>query len=228
MTFQEIVNAVVAETGRPDMDSSQGGDGQIQQYVQKATAFLHSMDFFFRDIVPVTVQFDLPAYIQTLQTPIFPRYRSLAYARKNDPTMGQYQQNPSLLPPLFDSNHAVNWKQSMAMFTQIALDKIFDEYGYGTEKLDVMYQAGDTVFFKSSSSFSNILFAYYAFPDINPQTYTSWIARDFPFAIVSVASANIFDATGKDAAARKLDSPDGTIAFWTRNILMSNIEMQGR
>lgn len=100
------------------------------------------------------------------------------------------------------------------------------------KKLNVMYQAGDTIFFKSNSSFQNILFGYYAFPNVdiseNGKNYSSWIARDFPFAITSVASANIYDTTGKTEASKRLSAPDGQITTWTRSILISNVEAQGR
>jgi hypothetical protein len=232
MDFGELVAAVVTDTNRPDMDSSQGGDGQIQQAVARATAYLHTVDFFIRDIKKINIQFDQPAFIQTLETTILPRYRALSYARKNDPKLATFQQNPTLLPPLYNSHLALNFVQSMAMFTKIDIDHIFDDYGYSSEKLNVMYQAGDTLFFKSDSSFSNMLFGYYAFPNVdttnNGENFESWIARDFPYAIISVAISAIFNNTGKADVAKKYDAPDGSIATWTRNLILSNIELQGR
>lgn len=232
MNFQELVNAVVTDTNRPDMDSSQGGDGQIQQAVIRATAYLHGIDYFLKDIKEVTVQFDKLAYIQVLDTSVLPRYRALSYARKNDPTLSTFQQNPTILPPLMNNQGAVNFKESMAMFTVVNVDKIFDIYGYESERMNVMYQAGRNINFKSPSAFQNVLFAYYQYPVAdstnNGANYQSWIAEEFPFAIISVAISNIFNNTGKQDAARKYDAPDGQIALWTRNLLLSNIEMQGR
>lgn len=232
MNFQELVDIVVQSTGRPDMDSSQGGDGYIQTCIATATAYLHGIDFFFKDIIPVQVQFDQANYIQTLNTQVMTRYRLLSWARKNDISLAKYQQNPTILPPLFNNFGALNYSGSMSKFVVITPDQIFDEEGYGSEKTNVCYQAGDTIFFKSNSAFVNILFGYYAFPNVdiseNGKNFSSWIARDFPFAITAIASANIFNTSGKTEAAKRLETPDGAIATWTRNILISNIEAQGR
>lgn len=232
MTFQELVAVVVNDTSRPDFDSSQGGDGTIQIAVARATAYVHGIDYFFKDIKTAQVQFDQPAFIQVLDTTIFSRYRSLSYARKNDITLTTFQQNPNILPPLWNSFGAVNMQESMAMFEAINVDKIFDIYGYQSERVNVMYQTGSKVNFKSQQAFQNILFGYYQYPNVdttdNGKNYDSWIARELPFIITSIATANIFNATGKQDAARKYDAPDGTIALWTRNLLLSNVEIQGR
>jgi hypothetical protein len=167
MDFPTLVAEVVKDTNRPDMSSLQGGDGQIEQKVASSTLYLHSMDYFLKDILEASVIFDQAAFIQTLDTTEFPRFRSLAYARKDDPTLSSFQQNPSILPPLFNSSGAVNMQQSMAMFELITADSIFDELRYGSEKLDVMYQAGDVVNFKSSSSFKQLRFGWYAFPNVD-------------------------------------------------------------
>lgn len=241
MNFQQLVDGVVTETNRPDMDSSQGGDGQIQQRVASATLYLHSMDYFYKDIIPTNVIFDQKAFIQQLNTDMFPRYRSIAWCRKNDPTLATYQQNPTLLPPIKNdpfSNYPVTISEIMAFFTVIRPDKIFDgaisgaASPYNTEALNVIYQAGDTIYFKSRTAFNNILFGYYAFPNVdttnNGQNFSSWIARDMPYAIITMAASTIFAATGKQEASRKYDAPDGVVTRWVNNILLSNIEAEGR
>lgn len=241
MNFSELVAATVNETSRPDMDSSQGGDGQIQQRISSATLYLHSMDYFYKDIIPTNVIFDQKAYIQQLNTDMFPRYRSIAWCRKNDPTLSTSQQNPTILPPITNdpfTNFPIPSAESMAFFTVIRPDKIFDgalsgaASPYNTEMLNVIYQAGDTIYFKSRSAFNNVLFGYYAFPNIdttnNGANFSSWIARDFPFAIITMAASNIFAATGKQEASRKYDAGDGIVQRWINNILLSNIEAEGR
>lgn len=232
MNFSDLVTKVVNDTNRPDMDSSQGGDGQIQDKIINSTLYLHTLDYFYKDIQKTQIVFDAPAYIQQLETQVFPRYRALAYARKDDPTMAVYQQNPSILPPLFNSFGAVNFAQSMPMFKEIKPDKIFDIYGYESERLDVMYQAGDLINFKSSSNFQFLLFAYYAFPNVDISNdganFDSWIARDFPFAIIYHAASAIFSSTGKQEVARKYDGPGGHVPTWINNLLISNISMTGR
>jgi len=241
MDFSGLVNSVVIETNRPDMDSSQGGDGQIQERISAATLYLHSMDYFYKDIIPAQVVFDQKLYIQQLNTDVFPRYRSIAWCRKNDPSLATFQQNPTLLPPIIDPSGgltAINFNEQLAFFTVIRPDKIFDgpQSGawspYNVEEMNVIYQAGDTIFFKSRTAFNNVLFGYYAFPNIdnsnNGENYSSWIARDFPYAIVAIAASAIFAATGKQEASRKYDSPDGIVQRWINNILISNIEANGR
>lgn len=239
MNLAQLSAAVVVETKRPDFDAFSGGDGTIQQKIAAATLFLHGMDFFFKDVSETLVVFDQSAYIQQLDTTEIPRFRSMHAARKYDPTLQTSQLNPTILPPLFNSVGAVNPTQSMAFFEVIDADKIFDIYHYKQERMDVAYQAGDTLNFKSSSSFAQMLLDYFTWPNIDTSVngnYSSWIARDHPFAIVYHAASSVFSMIGKQEASRKYDSPTnpaangqpGLVQQEINNILLNNVTVQGR
>lgn len=234
MNFSELVAAVIVETKRPDMGFiSTGGDGTIPQKIAAATLTLHGMDFFYKDIKTAQIAFDTAAYIQTLDIRGIARYRSCSFFRKNDPTLATYQQNPTILPPLFNNVGAVNFNQSMAFLELITPDDVLDSYG--AERIDVFYQAGDTLFIKSSSAVAFALFGWYAWPNADPGTdgsypnYDSWIAETFPFAIIYHASSSIFAQTGKQDQSRKYDNPQtGLVPEQIRNLLISNVTAQGR
>ena len=240
MNLAQLSAAVVIETKRPDMDTFSGGDGTIQQKIVAATLFLHGMDFFLKDIAETLVVFDQAAYLQTLDCTEIPMFRRMYYARKWDPTLQTYQQNPTILPPLFNSVGAVNPTQSLAFFKIIDADHIFDNYNYKQERTDVAYQTGDTLSFKSSSSFAQMLFGYYKFPNTDTsgtgQNFSSWIARDHPFAIIYHATSSIFAMIGKQESSRKYDSPaspvqngqPGLVQQEINKILLNEVTVQGR
>lgn len=240
MNLSQLSAAVVIETKRPDFDTFSGGDGTIQQKIAAATLFLHGMDFFLKDICETKVVFDAAGYIQQLDSTEIPRFRRMYYARKWDPTLQIYQQNPTILPPLFNSVGAVNPTQSLAFFEIIDADKIFDNYHYKQERADVAYQAGDTLTFKSSSSFAQMLFGYYQYPNVDTSSegknFSSWIARDHPFAIIYHAASSIFAQIGKQETSRKYDagaSPvqvgqPGLVQQEINKILLNEVTVQGR
>lgn len=237
MNFQELVDEVIAQTTRPDMGLiSNGGDGRIPRAILAATYKLHCLDYFFKDIQPARIVFDAAGYVQTLDTSVLPRYRSMAYIRKYDPSIDNSQLDPNILPPLYNNVGAVNPTQSMAFLDPITPAEVLDSYG--SERLDVYYQAGDTVFIKTSSSITQALFGWYRFPNIdssnNYANYDSFIAREFPYAITFSAVAAIYSAIGKQDQARKLESPynpktgeAGEVWMHVMALKRSNILVQG-
>lgn len=209
MNFTELVNAVITDINRPDMGFvSQGGDGQIPQAVVSSTLKMHGLDFFYKDIKTARIIFDTAAYIHDLDLTGFARFRSISYVRKDDPSLASYQQNPTLVPPLFSGTGAVNFKQSMHFLKILSPDDILDSYG--VEKLDVAFQAGDSLYIKSSSLLQYALIGWYAFPNVDTTivngvdgaNFYSWIARDYPYAIVYDASSAVLQSIGETDASR--------------------------
>lgn len=222
MTFTELVEAVYVETNRPDMVA------ETQNAILSSLLKLHCCEFFYKDIAQTDIVFDEARYVQTLGTNNFPRYRSLCYFRKNDPTLAAFQQNPSLLPPLY-SSAGLPTSTSMGFLKVITPDNIFDEYN--AEKLDVCYQAGQTLFMKSGTALQFGLVGYYQFPNLsptNPTQFTSWIATEMPWAVVYDAASAVLQKIGMTDAARKYDNPENGLAPTHRHILiMNNIVMNG-
>jgi hypothetical protein len=243
MTFNDIVNQVIVDTARPDMGPSVaggtytggvfpgGGDDRIPMRVASATLALHSFEgnFFYKDIVTSLVKFETTAFIQTLDVAALPRYRSLSYIRKWDPTLAAYQQNPLLIPPLYDSNGYLVSPTTLGLLEVLTNpNDIFDDYH--AEKVDVCYQVGNTIMIKSGSSINQALIGYYAYPNLDWSrgNYDSWIAREYGQAVVDTAVSFIFSAIGKQEQARKYDDPrTGLVPMWQRTIKNGNIQPQG-
>lgn len=222
MTLTELMNAVYTETNRPDLIA------ETQQKVFASIFKLHCMEFFYKDIATSEAIFDTAAYVQTIDTSAFPRYRSLSYFRKNDPSLLQYQLNPTLLPPLY-SGAGLPTATSMGFLTVITPDNILDEYR--AERLDVCYQAGGTLYIKASTAITYGLVGWYQYPNLStdPAAFDSWIAREFPYAIIFDAASGVLQSIGMTDAARKYDNEKDGLATTQRNIvIMNNIVAQGR
>lgn len=167
-TFAELCADVYTLTNRPDLVS------ETKLAVKAATLKAHQLDFFYKDIYEVGVQFDTSDYVQALEyRTISPRYRALKYIRKTDVsgTPGDFL---SVITPA------------------MSLDK------YGHQRDDICYAAGEVIQIKSSTSLQYILFGCYRNPDITENSYSSWIAVDHPYCIVYEAAASVFKLTGDD------------------------------
>lgn len=212
MLLPELIQAVYTETNRPDLVP------QTIQAIRASTLKMHTIDLFPKDIQEGQVVFDQTAYIQNISLFQIPRFRKSVFIRKNDPRYSAYQQNPTLNPPLIGGlpplGCSVGVKERLGFLRQIAPDNIFDEFG--TEKLDVWYQAGKTIWIKSAISIQYVLFGWYAFPNIDITTpdagvtypnFSSWIADERPFAIIYDATSSVLQKIGMTDAARKYDSP---------------------
>lgn len=237
MNFQELVAEVVRNTNRPDLGfTTDGGDEQIPKAVLSATLSLHLVDFFWRDISTMDVVFDMSAYIQTLDVSVIPRFRSLVYFRKWDPAFNASQLNPATFPPTRNGAYSVNSSTSLKMLEVLDLGGLFDSYG--TEKTDVCYAAGNTVFVKSSTILARGKLGYYSYPDLdisnNGARFTSWIAVNHPFAVIHKAEHIILLQTGDVDSARELVRPasnkddGGLLTSQVALLLRSNIEAVGR
>lgn len=231
MNFADLVENVVSDTGREDLGFvSDGGDGQILKAVFAAILAVHSADFFYKDISTAEMIFNSSAFIQSMDTTALPRFRALAYVRKWDPSYNAAQLNPSILPPLRDGSSLYNTTLALDFLELIDYDDIFDSYK--TEKQDVMYVAGTTVNMKSSTSMTMAKIGWYAHPflDIpnNGAGLVSWIAQEYPYAIIYKADSIIFNSTGDLDRSRKYDSPGGLVSEWIAKLIASNVTAKGR
>lgn len=242
MNFSDLVAQVINDSVREDMGFvSDGGDGRIPNAVFASTLYLHHLENFWKDIITVDVIFDNPTqYIQTLDRRVLKRFRSISYFRKWDPNYENEQLDPATLPPLFNGTSITNINLALKHLQIIDLGTggIFDSYG--TERQDVCYAAGDTIFIKSSTPLSQGKLGYYSSPflDISNvgNSYHSWIADEYPWAIIYHAEASIFTTTGDLDRARELNrpaipargDPGGLVAQNVAILLQNNIEVGGR
>jgi hypothetical protein len=195
MTLTELQNEVYLITNRPDMA------GRTLSAIRAATLRLHQMDFFAKDLFETGVVFSTPAYLQQLEyRPIVPRWRALKYIRKTD------------------SNQADN----LPFLTVVTPELIVD--AYGSNRSDICYMGSEVINIRSSTELQYILLGCYVNPAITETGYSSWIATEFPFAIVYEAAAEVFKSVGKTeefAAHRQMAQEQRQL------ILISNIQQVG-
>lgn len=216
--LSSIIDKVYTETVRPDYVD------ETLQAVLGSTLYLHTCDFFVRDIIANQAIFDNAAYIQTLDIQTMYRYRAIAYFRKYAPSLSTYQLDPSILPPLFDPITGSLVSRELLPLELITPTSILDDYGI--EKTDVFYVAGDTLFIKSSTALQYGLVGWYGFPQANVNLYNSWIAREWPYAIVYDAAWKVLSMTGNLEQAVKYKSADGQKGMaveMKNNLIISNI-----
>jgi hypothetical protein len=226
-----LVDSVYTETARPDLVA------ETLSAVINATLRMHCIDFWYKDINSAQIVFDAAGYVQVLDTTALPRFRSISYMRKNDPSLATYQQNPSILPPLTASFAGIPLSILLTMgFLKILTPTdILDDYG--AEKLDVAYQVGSSIMLKSSTSLQYVLAGWYAYPNVdtknNGLNFDSWIAREMPYAIIYAATSQIFQTIGQNDTSRKYDAPasrdfdGGLVQQQIRMLQISNTVAQG-
>lgn len=227
--FTDLVNRVVTETNRPDLTNT-----RIPQAIQAATTGIHGIDFFYKDILTADLIFEntptgIPAYIQEIDTALLQRYRALYELRKWDQSYNQFQLNPTILPPLFNNQFGspVGSGTALRSLDIITPDDIFDEFN--TEKYDVAYQAGSVIMIKSSTALQMCKIHWFARPNTdsgnNYDGYESWIANEYPMAIVYHASAAVFAATGmKDQADSIMRVPNKQVPGDTGGLYHTQIQ----
>lgn len=167
-TFAELCDDVYTLTKRPDLVSD------TKLAVKAATLKAHQLDFFYKDVAEIGVQFQLEDYIQSLEyRQLFPNFRAIKYIRKSD-----------VLGANGDFLRSITPAESLD--------------AYGAAKQDIYYVAGELIQIKSSTLLQYIFFGYYKNPNIVESSYNSWIALDHPYAIVYEAAATVFKTLGQD------------------------------
>lgn len=179
MDFQELVAEVVDITKRPDKVTS------IESAVKTATLKAHHSDYFFNDLVEVAVEFDYARYLQTFDPKqVVPRYRQVKYVRIWEGGMHGMPGN---------------------FLEHIQVEAALDNYGY--QRSDVFYMAGQFLQTRTSSPLCKVLFGCYVHPLVTPsENYSSWIADEYPGAIVYEAARTIFLQIGYQEQSRSMQA----------------------
>jgi len=176
-SFADLVSDVKIMTNRPDLDN------EIKLAVKAATLKAHQSDFYPKDLFETAIQWTPIDYFQSLDyRTLVPRWRSLKYIRKYDPT--------NTTTP------------SGKIFTIAQPENILDQYQLNRD--DICYLAGASIEIRSSTQDAYMLLGCYIFPDITEATYDSWIALDHPYAIEFEAASKIFKTTGDDAQSTQM------------------------
>lgn len=154
-------------------------DAETKLAVKAATLKAHHSDFYPKDIYEFTILWSPVAYTQSMDyRTLVPRWRAFKYLRKHDGT------------------------SATDFFTLLTPEEVLD--GYGIDKEDVCYIAGEQIEIRSSTEDTYMLCGCYRHPDITEAGYSSWIALDHPYAIVYEATAKIFKMIGFDEQAAQI------------------------
>lgn len=200
MNFTELCNEVINITKRPDLQSV------IEAAVRASTLKLHQKDFFYRDIVEVGVSFPDEEYITSFKpSDVVPRFRKPAYLRQW----------------LYDGTSAT-FGRGGKKYEPVELGNSQD--AYGCFKTDTYYMAGDLLQIRSSTALTHILFGAYVNPDITTDGYKSWIADEYPYAIVYDACVAVFRTIG---ANEQLQGVTQQAAEWLAILTINSIPQEG-
>lgn len=181
MTLTELIAEVYLLTNRPDLVS------QTLSAVRSATLAIHHTDFYYKDIFETAINFPQSEYLQQIEyQSLVPRWRSLKYLRKLDASSA-----PAVPGKFFDI---------------ITPEQVLDTYQI--ERNDVCYVAGIWIQIRSSTAFQYGLLGCYLNPIVGSTngTYESWIAVDYPWAIIYMAAANVSRMIGREKEARGFDA----------------------
>lgn len=185
MNFTDLVNEVYSLTNRPDLVN------ETQSAIRSATLRAHHLDFWPKDLVEQYTGFTEASFYQQLPIQSIPLFRNIKYIRKYYPNGS----DPIIVPGNWYYSRGKNLPDGK-FFEFLTPEATLDSYG--VNKVDVAYLAGATIQIKSGDSFQYVLMGYYQHPNIVPATYTSWIAIEFPYAIVYDAVCTIFKMIGYD------------------------------
>jgi len=223
-SYTNLVSAVYALTKRPDLVN------ETANAIVAATLFCHHSDFYYKDLVEVAAEFQSLAYLQQIPLSFFSNFRALKYIRKYYPGTGPnnppaQDQSPNNLPPLYGSYYdpGPNLPDGR-FFTIITPDSVLDPYHIN--KVDVAYIAGQTIQIRSADYIQYALCGYYAHPvtSISAQTTNSWVANEFPYAIVFKAASIIFKTIGFDEQNAQYQQ---LVAEQIQELQASNVQVEG-
>jgi len=178
--YNNLAAAVYSLTARPDL---------IQETIlaiRKATMKFHLADLWKNDIVQVyplvtVTPGDTYSYRYSLtlsNAVVYPLFRRVAFIKEYNATPTGYE----------------------IEFKELDISSLLDNYQL--EKVNYWTQAGMGATIRSDRELTQLAVGYYKYPNITPTTFDSWIASQFPDAIVEEAVGAIFASIGKMDEAR--------------------------
>lgn len=169
MTFDDLIAEVYLVTNRPDLV------GETKSAVKAATLKAHKTDFYSKDIFETGIEFDTAEFRQSLDyISLLSNFRAFKYLRRVE-----------------DENDDIG-----KFFDIVLPEEVLDNYGCNRD--DIAYIAGRVIEIRSSVMFSKALLGCYVLPIVRESDYLSWVAEQFPYAIVYEAARVIFKGIGYD------------------------------
>jgi hypothetical protein len=184
MNFAQIQAEVLAIIKRPDLVS------RVDAAIKAATLKMHHSDFFYKDLVEVPIQFTDVQFIQNfVPSEILSNYRKVKYIRI-------WQGGANGIPGPF--------------LEHIQIENSTDGYNYIKE--NVFYMAGTKLQIRTAYGLQHVLFGSYVHPIVSPtESYSSWIAEEYPYAIVYEAVRTIFRSIGFSEQANEFAQLAGEV-----------------
>lgn len=147
--------------------------------VKAATLKAHQSDFYPKDLYEVGITWPTPDYIQSIEYRLLvPKWRAFKYLRKyTSQALGDFIK---LLTP------------------EMTLDR------YSLNKENICYLAGEMLEIRSSTQDDYMILSCYVNPNLDENSYSSWIALDHPYSIVYEAARSIFKQIGWDEQAASI------------------------
>ncbi len=165
MLLSELIDETYTQTLRPDLVD------RTTAAIKSATLFAHHSDFFARDLYENGIVFDESLFIQSLAIGVIPSYRKIKYIRA------------------YDNLNSVAGEH----FTILTPEELIDDYGL--DKTDVAYEAGTNIEIRGSTAFQHLLIGAYVSPTVTDAGYNSWVADNFPYAIIYSAARIVLTNT---------------------------------
>jgi hypothetical protein len=208
-TPYETINSYIGDDlKRPDKQA------EINRRIQRAITKFHRKDFFKKDLVVAPYLFTEKKNIQVMDLSKLVRCRALLFVRRwsDIDENGSTIQDPTTL--------RIGTLQN-GDFEEITSDKFMD--GYGFDKQDVLYRAGNAVYLNSSIPFEKAMIGYFSDPLIEPVTeVASWIPTEYPNLIAAEVTYRMKKILGQEEEARdaKEDRDEEWNTLLTNNILV--------
>ena len=175
MDYPELIAEVIEIVKRPDLAA------RISSAVQSATLKAHHSDFYYRDLRESGVVFDSERFVQNFDPrDIFPKFRKAKYLR--------FWRD---VAPTGPSQEGLG---AGAFLTPVMIENAQDSYR--TDRVNVYYMAGDLLQIRVSHPWKHFLFGAYVHPTVTQDGFSSWIAEEYPWAIIYEACRSVFQAIG--------------------------------
>lgn len=168
MTFDELVSEVYLITNRADLVN------ETKSAIKAATLKAHKTDFYSKDIYETGIEFDSADYRQSLDyISLFSNFRALKYFRR-----------------------VTSATDDVGAFLEVITpEETIDSYG--SNRVDIAYVAGRVLEIRAAVEFKYALIGAYVLPIVREGAYNSWVAEQFPYAIVYEACRVLFRSIGQ-------------------------------
>ena len=181
--YTQVYNDIISLSNRPDLAS------ETAISLRKATLKFHLAGTFKRDVVDSIIATPTP-------DPSYPNDLRYSIDTNQLALLTFFRRMLSIYEwtiPLTGSERE---------FIQYEPNDVLD--GYKAERRNYWFQAGTIIQLRTDRPPALLKLKYLRLPDINPNTYTSWIATVFSDVIVEEALVGIFKAIGKDEESKAM------------------------